>query len=64
MQSAIGSEVKFEIEGSHGGRTVCVMRVESHGSTMGFTSDARFFRPYLRAVDTELRRIDPSLETN
>jgi hypothetical protein len=63
MQSAIGSEVRFEIEGSHDGRTICVMRVGSSGSTMGFTSDARFFRPYLRAVDTELHRLDSSLET-
>lgn len=64
MQSAIGSEVKFEIEGSHDGRTACAMRVGARGSTMGFTSDARFFRPYLRAADKELQRLDPSLETS
>jgi hypothetical protein len=64
MQSAIGSQVKFEIDGSRDGRTLCSMRVGSRGSTLGFTSDARFFRPYLRAVDSELRRLDPSVEAS
>jgi hypothetical protein len=60
--SALGSEVHFEIERAEGGRTSCVMRVGSRGSMMGFTADARFFRPYLRAVEDELCRLDPSVE--
>jgi hypothetical protein len=60
--SAVGSEVHFEIEGAEEGRTSCVMRVGSRGSVMGFTADARFFRPYLRAVEVELTRLDPSIE--
>ena len=63
MESAIGTKVKFEVEGSTKGRVACAMRVEARGSTMGFTSDARFFRPYLRAVEKNLRCLDPSLET-
>lgn len=63
MESAIGTKVKFEVEGSTPGRTMCAMRIEARGSTMGFTSDARFFRPYLRAVEKNLRHLDPSLTT-
>jgi hypothetical protein len=62
MESAIGSEVRLEAEGSQDGRTTCSMRVGVRGTTMGFTSDARFFRPYLRAVDAEFQRLDPSVE--
>jgi hypothetical protein len=62
MESAIGSVVKFEVKVAAEHRASCTMRIEARGSTMGFTSDARFIRPYLRAVEKNLRRIDPSLE--
>jgi hypothetical protein len=63
MHSARGTKVKFEVEPGDPSRTRCRMRLESRGSTFGFTSDARFFRPYLRRVEKNLRRLDASLET-
>jgi hypothetical protein len=61
-QSAVGSEVRFEIEGTDNGRTICAMWLASRASRIGFTMDGRFFRPYMRAVEDELRRVDPSLQ--
>ena len=63
MHSAIGTKVKFEVDPQVSGRTPCLMRLESGGSSFGFTSDARFFRPYLNRVDKNLRRLDALLET-
>jgi hypothetical protein len=63
MHSATGTKVKFEVEPADSRRTRCLMRLESRGSTFGFTSDARFFRPYLRRVEKNLRCLDASLET-
>jgi hypothetical protein len=59
---AVDSEVKFEILGRDGDHTLCVMWLASHGSRLGFTNDARFFKPYMRTVETELRRLDPSTQ--
>lgn len=58
---AVGSEVRFEVE-QRGERTICSMWLASHASRLGFTNDARFFRPYMRAVEDRLRRIDPALQ--
>lgn len=61
-QSAVGSEVRFEIEGDDNGHTICAMWLASRASRIGFTMDGRFFRPYMRAVEDRLRRVDPSLQ--
>jgi hypothetical protein len=61
-QSAVGSEVRFEIEGDDNGHTICAMWLASRASRIGFTMDGRFFRPYMRAVEDQLRRVDPSLQ--
>jgi len=60
-QGAIGSEVSFEIESAAGGQVTCAMWLSSGASTLGFTNDGRFFRPYMRAVEGRLRRVDPNL---
>jgi hypothetical protein len=62
-QSAVGSEVRFEIEGDDNGHTICAMWLASRASRIGFTMDGRFFRPYMRAVEDQLRRVDPSMQT-
>jgi hypothetical protein len=59
---ALGSEVKFEVLGRDGEHTICEMWLASRASRVGFTNDARFFRPYMRAVEVELRRLDPSTQ--
>lgn len=61
-QGAIGSEVRFEIEDLSGERVVCAMWLAQRSTRLGFTSDARFFRPYLRAVEGRLRTLDAALE--
>ena len=61
-QSALGSEVRFEIESNDDGHTICAMWMASRASRIGFTMDGRFFRPYMRAVEDQLRRVDPSLQ--
>jgi hypothetical protein len=63
--SAVGSTVTFKIEESHGGQTACTMWLSSSGRAgvaglLGVTSDARFMRPYMRAVADKLREIDPN----
>jgi hypothetical protein len=65
--SAVGSTVTFEIEESRGGQTVCAMWLSYSGRAgvaglLGFTSDARFMRPYMRAVEGHLRQVDPNLK--
>jgi hypothetical protein len=65
--TALGSEVNFEIDGSVDGRTLCTMWLSSSGRAgvgglLGATSDARFIRPYMRAVETQLRQVDASLQ--
>jgi hypothetical protein len=62
QEGAIGSEVKFEITGEEDGHSICAMWLALRSTRIGFTNDGRFFRPYMRAVETELRRIDPSIE--
>jgi hypothetical protein len=63
QESAIGSEVAFEIEGiTADGNVTCAMWLSSGSTTIGFTSDGRFFRPYMRAVEDQLRRIDPAVQ--
>lgn len=61
-EGALGSEVRFEVEQSADGRIDCAMWLASRGTRAGFTNDGRFFRPYMRAVEAELRRVDPSLQ--
>ncbi len=65
--TAIGSQVSFKIEGSDGGRTHCSMWLASSGRSgiagiFGATSDARFIRPYMQAVSSELLKIDPQAQ--
>jgi hypothetical protein len=62
QEGAIGSKVTFEIEEVTGDRTVCAMWLSSLSTRMGFTNDARFMRPYMRAVETRLRELDPSVQ--
>ena len=62
QQGADGSEVKFEIVGPDGNHTICAMWLASYATRLGFTNDARFFRPYMRAVEDQLRRLDPSVQ--
>jgi hypothetical protein len=61
-EGAIGSEVQFEIEEQGADYTICAMWLTSRATRLGFTNDGRFFRPYMRAVETQLRRIDPGLQ--
>jgi hypothetical protein len=61
-ESALGSEVTFEVEESSGDSTVCAMWLSSNGTMLGTTADARFIRPYLPAVEARLRELDPALE--
>ncbi|MGA8744954.1 MAG: hypothetical protein WB507_03715 [Solirubrobacterales bacterium] len=65
--TAVGSEVAFEIEESSDGRTVCSMWLSSSGRAgvagiVGVTSDARFIRPYMQAVRKEMLALDPSAQ--
>ena len=62
QDGAIGSEVKFEILGRDGDHTLCVMWLASNATRLGFVNDGRFFRPYMRAVEDQLRQIDPSVQ--
>ena len=38
------------------------MWLRSSATRLGFTNDGRFFRPCMRAVETHLRHVDPSLK--
>lgn len=60
-QGAIGSQVTFEIEEVANGQVTCAMWLSQNATRLGFTNDGRFFRPYMRAVEGRLRRVDPSL---
>lgn len=65
QDTALGSEVQFEIEKNSGNRTVCAMWLGSSGRAgvagmVGVTSDARFIRPYMQAVQKEMLALDPS----
>lgn len=60
-QAAIGSEVTFEVERAADGAATCAMWLSSGSSTLGFTNDGRFFRPYMRAVEGQLRRCSRQL---
>jgi hypothetical protein len=62
QQGADGSQVKFEVVGPDDDHMICAMWLASYGSRLGFTNDARFFRPYMRAVEDQLRRLDPSVQ--
>ncbi len=61
QDSAIGSEVKFEAKAEGDGTTVCHMWLSSSATNLGFTSDARFLRPYMQRVQHSLAEIDPNL---
>jgi hypothetical protein len=63
--TAIGSEVAFRVDSSDGDRTHCSMALVSSGRSgiaglLGATSDARSIRPYMQAVATEIRKLDPN----
>lgn len=62
--TAIGSEVSFKVDGSDGRKTHCSMWLAASGRSgiaglLGATSDARFIRPYMQAVGSELMKLDP-----
>jgi hypothetical protein len=61
QEGAIGSEVRFAIEEHGDGFTICALWLASRTTRLGFTSDARFFKPYMRTVEARLRLVDPSL---
>jgi hypothetical protein len=63
--TAIGSEVTFEIDKGGGEHTGCAMWLSSSGRAgvggiMGSTSDGRFIRPYMQSVQKEMLALDPS----
>lgn len=60
-QAAIGSQVTFEISDGQNGKTTCVMWLSSATTRLGFIADARFIRPYMRAVEGRLRQVDADL---
>lgn len=67
QDTAVGSTVTFEIEESRAGQTVCAMWLSYSGRAgvaglLGVTSDARFMRPYMRAVEGHLRQLDPNVK--
>jgi hypothetical protein len=62
QDGAIGSEVIFKQEERGAGYAVYAMWLASSARTLGFTSDGRFFRPYMRAVEDRLRAVDPSMQ--
>jgi hypothetical protein len=69
QDSAVGSEVTFQIEKAEPARTRCAMRLTSSGRAglpglLGITSDARFIRPYMQAVRRELLALDPALRVS
>ena len=62
--TAVGSEVSFLIDKVDGRRTSCSMELTGSGRSgiagiLGATSDARFIRPYMQAVTTEMLKLDP-----
>lgn len=62
-RAAIGSEVTFEIEKVEEDQTTCTMWLSANATRMGITTnDGRFFRPYMRAVESELRQVDPTVQ--
>jgi hypothetical protein len=58
---AVDSEVRFEIKKHDDGYTICAMWLASSATRLGFTNDARFFKPCMRAVEAQLRVVDPAL---
>ena len=64
--TAIGSEMTFEVTGTDGGTTSCSMWLSQEGRAgiggmFGSTADGRFMRPYMRAVGKKLREVDPEV---
>jgi hypothetical protein len=60
-QAAMDSEVTFKVEEVTDGTATCAMWLSSKSTSLGFTSDGRFFRPYMRSVEDQLRQIDPRI---
>jgi hypothetical protein len=58
--SAVGSTISFEAEALASGETACRMWLSSRSTNWGFTSDGRFFRPYMRAVARRITTFDPN----
>jgi hypothetical protein len=62
--SGRASEVSFEVEEFKDGTATCAMWLGSRSAVMGFTADGRFFRPYMRAVESQLQQVDPRLQVS
>ena len=58
---AVGSVIRFVIEETDGQTTLCSMWLAESAQRLSFANDARFMKPYMRAVEDELRLIDPSV---
>jgi hypothetical protein len=61
--TAIGSTVEFQATADQSRRTSCSMALTSAARSgvagiLGATSDARFIRPYMQAVASEMRKLD------
>jgi hypothetical protein len=50
----------FSETGQAEGYTICAMWLASSATGRGFTNDARFFKPCMRAVEAQLRLVDPA----
>jgi hypothetical protein len=59
---AVDSKVQFQIDGEDEQYTYCSMWLAEHGSRIGFVSDGRFIKPYMRSVETELVKLDSEVE--
>ena len=69
QDTALGSEVRFEVEPAGNGKSACSMWLAMSGRAgvaglLGSTADARFIRPYMQAVSAEILNIDPSARTS
>lgn len=60
-EGALGSEVRCEVEERAEDHTIFAMWLAVHSSRAGFVNDGRFIRPYMRAVESHLRRLDPGV---
>lgn len=61
QEGALGSTVRFQATARDETYTYCSMWLDEVATTLGFTNDGRFFRPYMRAVQAELVKLDPSV---
>ena len=61
---AVGSQVRFAIDGTENGYTACSMWLAEHGTSFGFTNDAGVFRRHMQAVQRYLRKLDPDVQVS